>query len=281
MSSDRWMVATTVVNKYYESYDVDITRGTIFGNPHRIGYRGMTREDVVRKCMYEHAQRIVSDKEFRRAVLALRGKRLGCVCKPKSCHGDFLARVATLGVIDLQVEERERPPVMEFQGEWRFLSNFWRLNDPPLMVDGLEYPSVEHFYQAQRAVLPIDRSLIATAGTPGEAKRMARHVETVSDWNDVKVSVMVYGLLEKFTQSPSLGDRLIATGDALLIEGNKWHDNFWGRCVCGKCEGFGTNLLGEVLMYIRSLLPIFRAAVQDETTRVFNQLNGGSPECQR
>lgn len=32
----------------------------------------------------------------------------------------------------------------------------------------------------------------------------------------------------KFTQNPDLADKLLATGDAHLEEGNTWGDRIWG-----------------------------------------------------
>ena len=38
----------------------------------------------------------------------------------------------------------------------------------------------------------------------------------------------------------------------MLIEGNYWHDNFWGICDCGKNEtGVIHNALGVILYSIR------------------------------
>lgn len=56
-------------------------------------------------------------------------------------------------------------------------------------------------------------------------------------------------VLAKFTQNPELLDKLKATGDAILIEGNYWHDTFWGVC-----EGKGKNYLGKIIMKIRAEL---------------------------
>ena len=55
----------------------------------------------------------------------------------------------------------------------------------------------------------------------------------------------------KFAQ-PYLRDLLIATGEQKLIEGNYWHDNFWGSCSCEKCGDKGENHLGRLLMKLRS-----------------------------
>jgi hypothetical protein len=70
---------------------------------------------------------------------------------------------------------------------------------------------------------------------------------------------MCFIVAEKFGQDEALGDRLLSTGDSLLIEGNYWHDNYWGRCTCSKCQSeIGLNQLGEVLMYVREFLPTHR-----------------------
>jgi predicted NAD-dependent protein-ADP-ribosyltransferase YbiA (DUF1768 family) len=46
---------------------------------------------------------------------------------------------------------------------------------------------------------------------------------------------------------------LLATGDEELIEGNTWHDNTWGNCVCQKCQDIpGRNMLGMLLMELRT-----------------------------
>ena len=49
------------------------------------------REKVVRRYEVYFLERIEKDEAFREAVLELRGKSLGCFCKPKLCHGDVIA----------------------------------------------------------------------------------------------------------------------------------------------------------------------------------------------
>jgi len=45
---------------------------------------------------------------------------------------------------------------------------------------------------------------------------------------------------------------LLATGDTKLLEGNRWHDNFWGNCDCPNCRDKpGLNYLGKILMRVR------------------------------
>jgi predicted NAD-dependent protein-ADP-ribosyltransferase YbiA (DUF1768 family) len=61
-------------------------------------------------------------------------------------------------------------------------------------------------------------------------------------------------LTAKFTV-PELREKLKATGDATLIEGNHWHDNRWGKCTCERCQNKdGQNWLGKILMEVRDSL---------------------------
>ena len=63
---------------------------------------------------------------------------------------------------------------------------------------------------------------------------------------------MEYVVECKFYQNPELLQKLIDTGDEELVEGNTWHDNFWGNCTCEKCRDIpGENHLGKILMDIR------------------------------
>jgi len=79
---------TKVVNLYREPYDVYIGRGSIFGNPFVIGNDG-TRLEVIKKYRAWFSERLKDDR-FHSEVLSLAGKRLGCFCKPKECHGDII-----------------------------------------------------------------------------------------------------------------------------------------------------------------------------------------------
>jgi nicotinamidase-related amidase len=86
------------------------------------------------------------------------------------------------------------------------------------------------------------------------AKRMGRQVTLRSDWEQVKEQVMYDCLVEKF-KDEQLRNLLIATYPSELIEGNTWHDNCWGNCVCEKCKHInGRNLLGKTLMRVRKEL---------------------------
>lgn len=81
---------TIVVNKRNSSFDVYIGRPSIFGNPFVIGMDG-DRKQVIAKFRRYFFHRIESDPVYKKAVLGLRGKILGCFCAPLPCHGDVYA----------------------------------------------------------------------------------------------------------------------------------------------------------------------------------------------
>ena len=135
--------------------------------------------------------------------------------------------------------------ITEFQGQYRFLSNFY---PAPLTYLGRYYPTAEHAYQAAKARNTTEHDRIALSETPGIAKSRGRVTLVRDDWEEVKLSVMEEVVAAKF-KLPHLADLLRLTGNAQLIEGNRWGDRFWG--VCG---GAGENHLGKILMAIRKQL---------------------------
>jgi len=82
------MPKTTVVNIKNERCDVKIDRTTPFGNPYRSGIDG-DRKQVIEKYRIYFYNKLNNDW-FRDKVLLLKGKRLGCHCKPLGCHGDVI-----------------------------------------------------------------------------------------------------------------------------------------------------------------------------------------------
>ena len=141
--------------------------------------------------------------------------------------------------------------IVEFDGDYAFLSNFY---PSTIYHDGITYPTNEHFFQAMKTLDISERKAIAAAETPGLAKRMGRNVKLRPDWEKIKVDVMRLGLILKFTDA-ELAEKLVATGDEELVEGNWWHDNTWGNCHCTECSRKGgRNLLGMLLMEVRKEL---------------------------
>jgi len=139
-----------------------------------------------------------------------------------------------------------RAKIDAFQGEYRFLSNFWPAE---VEFEGRKYPSVEHAYQAAKSLDPADRERIAALKTPAEAKAAGRALKVRPDWDTAKFDVMERCVLYKFSNHPELKQKLLDTGDAELIEGNTWGDRIWGVY-----QGEGENRLGKILMKVREQL---------------------------
>jgi ribA/ribD-fused uncharacterized protein len=124
--------------------------------------------------------------------------------------------------------------------------------DIPMCSGGLLFETPEHYYQAAKTPLMFQKEMIAAAKTPGQAKRLGSKVQLHSNWDSLKLSVMETVLRYKFTKDTTHGKKLIHNPEALL-ELNNWHDNYWGLCVCPKCNHIeGQNHLGKLLITIRN-----------------------------
>jgi len=99
------MTETIVVNIRHSPCDVRIDCTTIFGNPFPEWKWG--REECIRRFETYFWQRIERDPEWKTEVLKLKGKVLGCWCKPLNCHGDvyvaFLDSYDEMSKIKLEV----------------------------------------------------------------------------------------------------------------------------------------------------------------------------------
>lgn len=129
-----------------------------------------------------------------------------------------------------------------FNGINAFLSNF---TTSPISDEFGTYLTVEHYFQAKKAVNKEDFLLIINAPTPGKAKQLGKKITLRQDWEEVKDQIMLEGLRKKFS-IPEFKKMLLLTGDEELIEGNYWGDTYWGVS-----HGKGQNKLGKLLMQVR------------------------------
>lgn len=132
-----------------------------------------------------------------------------------------------------------------FQGEYRYLSNFWRCK---VEFDGVCYPSVENAFQAAKT-LDLKRRKPFESYTSFDAKKYGHQLDIREDWEDVKLDIMYQLVKDKFTNNSNLEVLLVMTKDHELVEGNTWGDVFWGVC-----KGKGENHLGKILMRVRDEL---------------------------
>jgi ribA/ribD-fused uncharacterized protein len=143
-------------------------------------------------------------------------------------------------------------PIASFTGECAFLSNF---HPVPIRFMGLDWPTVEHAYQAQKTTEKPLQEHIRNLPSAGAAKRAGRVVPLRYRWDIIKAPIMRQLVRCKFMQHPVLAHALLGTGSEELIEGNSWHDNFFGDCTCVACANVvGLNWLGILLMEVRQEL---------------------------
>ena len=90
------MSKTEVVNVNRDQYDVYIGRGSVWGNPFKIGVDGNRKEVIEKYRVY-----LENSDELLYRVHELKGKRLGCHCKPKDCHGDILVDLIEIHRLDI------------------------------------------------------------------------------------------------------------------------------------------------------------------------------------
>lgn len=133
--------------------------------------------------------------------------------------------------------------INRFDGtNYAFLSNFYV---SPIIYQDCIYPTVEHAYQSAKTLIWTEKRKIRSAKTPALAKKYGRAATYRSDWEEIKDQVMLDCLRLKFHQE-DFKQKLLATGDTELIEGNTWKDVYWGVY-----NGKGKNMLGKLLMQVR------------------------------
>ncbi|QDT15119.1 NADAR family protein [Alienimonas californiensis] len=129
-------------------------------------------------------------------------------------------------------------------------------------VDGVSYPTAEHWMMAEKARLfgddaAVDRVLAATH--PGAAKRVGREVRGYDDaaWAAARFDVVVRGNAAKFAQHAELATFLRTTAARVLVEASP-RDRIWGIGLTADddraADPFlwrGENLLGFALMEVR------------------------------
>lgn len=141
------------------------------------------------------------------------------------------------------------PDVIHFyavRDEYGCFSNF---SPHPIRLKGRDWPTSEHYFQAQKFAGHPDEDEVRLARSPMIAARMGRSRKRPlrPDWDVVKLEVMREAVRAKFTQHPDLTAVLLGTGDALLVE-HTTKDDYWGDGG----DGTGQNWLGRILKEVRA-----------------------------
>lgn len=148
-----------------------------------------------------------------------------------------------------------------------FLSNSFLLKsavyNKPLIIDGIEYITVEHAIQAARTLSKKQRKLISQIPSSMQAKLYGVSLKKQGlerpDWPNIRANVMLKLLKLKFCpeRRPYLADKLHATKTCVLLntedyvfkpgpEVVKKYDIYWGQH-----DDRGENMLGKLLMKVR------------------------------
>jgi ribA/ribD-fused uncharacterized protein len=128
--------------------------------------------------------------------------------------------------------------------------------------NGAYWPTVEHYFQAQKFSAPEHanyREMIRQAKTSKIAKShgRTRKIKIRPDWEEVKDDVMLYALRRKFEQHPGLRELLLSTGELILVEASPY-DSYWGS---GR-QGNGRNRLGQLLMQVRTEIRLLQEKME-------------------
>jgi ribA/ribD-fused uncharacterized protein len=163
-------------------------------------------------------------------------------------------------------KEPEEEPVLFFgadesKGEHRALSN---MAEYPIEIDGVKFPTVEHYFQAMKAKTFADEEMyekILKAKTPKAAKALGKKVKDLipEKWDAEKDMIMEKGVRAKFVQHPELRKQLLETGDKQIGEANA-RDGYWGIGSGHESDKSkfpskwrGKNVLGKIMMKLRKV----------------------------
>jgi ribA/ribD-fused uncharacterized protein len=132
--------------------------------------------------------------------------------------------------------------------EHGYCSNFSAFG---IEVDSQFWPTVEHYFQAQKFTDPAYQEKIFKALTPKVALSLGhtRSIPLRENWEDIKDEVMYFAVKKKFSTHSKIKEKLLATFPEDIIESSP-NDYYWG---CGQ-DGTGQNKLGKILMRVRDEL---------------------------
>lgn len=135
--------------------------------------------------------------------------------------------------------------IKQFQGIYRFLSNFW-----PVQIEykGRVFHNVENAFHSEKSDDKNFKDFCAQESNPRIVKKQQREmIELRPDWERIKEKIMLDLTRIKF-QNIELQKKLLETRNEYIQEGNTWNDTFWGVDLD---SGKGKNKLGKIIMQVR------------------------------
>ncbi|MBY0413321.1 MAG: NADAR family protein [Bdellovibrionales bacterium] len=149
-------------------------------------------------------------------------------------------------------------PAVSYEKE---ILDFYSVKDPygefsnfalfPLTIDGVVWPTSEHYYQAHKYTDPELMERVRNAKSPMDAATIGRdpNIPKRPDWETYKDVAMEVAVRAKFEQYEILKILLLSTNNSAIYEHTK-NDCYWGDCG----DRTGLNKLGHLLMKLRSEL---------------------------
>lgn len=134
--------------------------------------------------------------------------------------------------------------IKEFKNQYFFLSNFYEC---PIYYNKLVFCNAEAAFQAQKVIDEKEQYKFINLNA-SQARKLGKTIALREDWEEVKDNIMYEIVKRKFTVNKELQQKLLETKEEELVEGNWWHDTYWG--VDSK-TGIGQNKLGKILMKVR------------------------------
>jgi ribA/ribD-fused uncharacterized protein len=150
---------------------------------------------------------------------------------------------------------------------------FSNFSNHAVFINGKEYPTTEHYFQAQKFAGTEYEETVRLAKTPAEAKELGRGGSLRADWEQVKEDIMKEGLLAKFIRHKDARKALFSTGSYNIVEHTQ-NDAYWGDGG----NGHGKNRLGELLVQVREELKV---RYEDEAKNVLMNSKPVLPERAR
>lgn len=187
---------------------------------------------------------VVSDRCRR----ALEGLFAGIGSTLQKMYGCADASQCVCNSVAAAIEKLQVVRFYSASDDFGWMSNFARY---PIRLKGHTWPTVEHYFQAQKFAGTDQEHTIRQARTPEIAARLGRDrsLKLRRDWEAVKDGMMYEAVKAKFTQYADLRGLLLATGDANILEHTD-RDDYWGDGG----DGSGKNMLGRILMRVREEL---------------------------
>lgn len=164
-----------------------------------------------------------------------------------------LTELRTIATMPLFPEEDQNSHYFSRHDENNLLGS---ADHHPFTLDDKEWPTVEHYYQAnlyksetdQEQIRTLEKAKDAIALTEGffsKLKWTGKH----SDWKKRRQVLMTRAFYTQCKTYPNIAEALLETGDQKLVESSAY-DHFWG---CGR-DRRGENTYGKVLMNVRAKL---------------------------